>query len=189
VRRESIDPEVVLPDTGVFIELFQRAPERISKFRKIRSGEHSSPPLSRGYAPNPTAGVILRCFVVAGTEEPPPWQFRLSVVVLAELLRGSEGRAEQRFIAALARHYRAIEPSLGQWIRCGEVMRRLRKERSFDARGLRAIQNDVLIGLTARGRGLPVLTTNPRDFRLIAEFVRGLVVIEFFDGTAKTGVP
>jgi predicted nucleic acid-binding protein len=106
-----------------------------------------------------------------------PWRLRLSAVVLAELVRGAESRVEERYVRALARSFPPLAPSAEQWGECGRLLRRLRRERHFDARGLRAIQNDALIALTARGLGAPVFTTNAVDFELLAGHLRGLRVL------------
>lgn len=44
---------------------------------------------------------------------------------------------------------------------------------------MQLIQNNVLIALTARELGLPLVTMNESDFVLIAGYVRGLNVIAF----------
>jgi predicted nucleic acid-binding protein len=133
---------VVIPDTGVLIDLY-RAPER------------------------------------AGEVAERGWVFRISAVVQSELRRGAENRRALRFVDDVARSARPIPPTASQWLRCGEHLAWLRRERDFDARGMRAIQNDLLIALTARDLGLPVVTTNSADFAVAAERIRGLRVIEF----------
>ena len=105
------------------------------------------------------------------------WLFRLSAVVHAELLRGADTRAERAYVAQLARTHPPLAPTPGQWERCGLVLARLRREQHFDPAGLRAIQNDVLIALTARGAGCPVVTTDLSDFNRIASLIRGLRVV------------
>lgn len=112
--------------------------------------------------------------------------FRMSAVVHSELLRGVRGRTEQRLIDGLVRDWPAVAPSPGDWARAGTLLGRLRNEHGFETRGLRFIQNDILIALTARQVGAAVLTTNGADFRLIAGYIAGLKVIELF-GPADTG--
>ena len=102
------------------------------------------------------------------------WLFRLSAVVHSELLRGADTRAERAYVVQLARSHTPLAPTAGQWVRCGQVLARLRREQHFDPAGLRAAQNDVLIALTARDLGCPVLTIDLADFNRIALFIRGL---------------
>ena len=101
----------------------------------------------------------------------------LSGVVHSELVRGADRRTERAYVAQLARNYPSVAPTVGQWERCGKVLARLRREQGYDAAGLRGIQNDVLIALTAREHGVPVVTTDRADFERIAELVRGLAVM------------
>lgn len=129
----------------------------------------------------PDTGVLIVVFrdrAVADDLARKRWRFRVSAVVHSELTRGADTPGERRYVAAVTRALPPIAPSAGQWIRCGEILRLLRRDRDFDARGMRAIQNDVLIALMARDLGLPLVTTNVRDFELIAEFLRGLHVVE-----------
>jgi len=107
------------------------------------------------------------------------WLFRLSAVVHSELQRGAHERRVRRLVDQVARVETPIAPTANQWKRCGEILARLGRDHHFDARGMQLIQNDLLIGLTARDLGVPVVTANVRDFQLIAAHLRGLRVIEF----------
>jgi len=120
---------------------------------------------------------ILRKSEAAETLIRRRWRILLSSVVHSELLRGVDTRTERAYVAHLARNYPPAAPTLGQWERCGQVLARLRRARGYDARGLRGIQNDVLIALAARDHGVPVVTTDRADFERIAEWVRGLTVV------------
>ncbi|MSP59234.1 MAG: type II toxin-antitoxin system VapC family toxin [Myxococcales bacterium] len=121
---------------------------------------------------------LFRSNAVAEEIDRRGWIFWISAVVHSELLRGVEGREERRFIASLVRGRPPVAPSRAQWASCGVILGRLRSDEGFDAAGLRRIQSDVLIALTARGLGLPVVTTNPGDFARIARHLRGLRVID-----------
>lgn len=107
------------------------------------------------------------------------WRLRLSAVTLSELRRGVRSTVEQRFVASLVRSFPAQVPNVAQWLASGQVLAALRDQHHYDARGLRDLQNDVLIALGAREIGCPVATLNVEDFRRIAASVRGLKVIPF----------
>jgi predicted nucleic acid-binding protein len=133
---------LVVPDTGVLIELFRDS-----------------------------AALLIK--------ERHRWRFRISAVVHSELLRGAHRPSEKRFVDALARGFGPIAPTPAQWSSCGRLLAQLHRDQHFDGRGVQLIQNDVLVALTARDLGLPVVTTNPSDFALIASYARGLKVLPF----------
>jgi predicted nucleic acid-binding protein len=133
---------LVVPDTGVLIELFRDAAALTIKDRNR-------------------------------------WRFRISAVVHSELLCGARGSSEKRFVDALARGFPPVAPSAGQWASCGKVLAQLHRDRQFDGRGMQLLQNDVLVAITARDLGLPLVTTNPSDFDLIVPYAGGLKILPF----------
>ena len=122
---------------------------------------------------------LYRAVAAVAFKERQRWRFRVSSVVESELLRGVSTEAEARFVTNLVRAFPPIAPSVALWRRSGELLSQLREKHGYNAAGLRRVQNDVLIALTARSMGYPVLTANVVDFALIAKFVHDLEVIEF----------
>jgi predicted nucleic acid-binding protein len=130
----------------------------------------------------PDTGVLIEIFRDAAAlliKERNRWRFRISAVVHSELVRGAQSASEKRFVDSLSRGFAPIAPTPAQWSRCGSVLAQLHRDHHFDGRGMQLIQNDALLALTARDLGLPVLTTNPTDFELIAPYARGLKVLAF----------
>lgn len=95
---------------------------------------------------------------------------RMSSVVLAEMLRGASGRAEHKFLRALARNHPILTPTQENWLESGEILARIRADRGFEPHKLRDLHFDVLIALTARSRGARLVTSNRTDFELINRY-------------------
>ncbi len=130
----------------------------------------------------PDTGVLIELFRDAravAEKERQRWTFRVSAVVHSELARGALTPSEKRFVDSLARAFNPVAPTSSQWAKCGSVLSQLHRDHQYDRRGMQLIQNNVLIALTARELGLPLVTMNESDFVLIAGYVRGLNVIAF----------
>jgi len=95
---------------------------------------------------------------------------RTSSVVLAELWRGAANDAEERFLAWLANHYPLLTPTEENWLKSGQLLRRIQQEHGFEAKKLRDLHFDVLIALTARTSGAKLITSNRADFQLIKSY-------------------
>jgi predicted nucleic acid-binding protein len=93
-----------------------------------------------------------------------PQLVRNSAVVLSELRRGATLPKERRWIDELERNHRVFFPGLWEWRRAGEILRRLRRGRGYEAKKLRDLHFDALIALTARAIGALVITCNGEDF-------------------------
>jgi predicted nucleic acid-binding protein len=95
---------------------------------------------------------------------------RTSSVVLAELLRGVVGPAEQKFLRTLARNHPILTPTQKNWLDSGETLANIRADHGFQPHKLRDLHFDVLIALTSRSHGARVITTNRADFELINRY-------------------
>ena len=95
----------------------------------------------------------------------------LSCVVLMELLAGASSDQERRLLAGLVRDFsssgRILTPTATIFAHAGDVLRRLRTERSFRLSSSNTIVNDVLVALSARSIGAAVVTRNERDYSAI----------------------
>lgn len=94
---------------------------------------------------------------------------RNSSVVLSELARGATNRSETGFVSILAKNHPILTPTEGNWLESGMLLHRMRKK-GFSAEKLRDLHFDVLIALTARNYGATVITSNAKDFELIAGY-------------------
>ena len=92
---------------------------------------------------------------------------RTSAVVLAELWRGATKPAEKAFLKELEKNHPVLSPTEGSWLESGQVLGKMRAEKSFSPEKLRDLHFDVLIALTARSHGARLITSNPADFELI----------------------
>ena len=93
---------------------------------------------------------------------------RTSSVVLAELWRGASKAAERDVLRVLEKNYPVFVPTSQNWIESGELLNKLRLLHGFLPDKLRDLHFDVLIALTARSHGARLITSNRRDFELIA---------------------
>ncbi len=94
----------------------------------------------------------------------------MSSVVLAELLRGVTGPAEQKFLRTLARNHPVLTPTQKNWLESGEILAEIRADLGFEPHKLRDLHFDVLIALTARSHGARLITSNRTDFELISRY-------------------
>jgi len=95
---------------------------------------------------------------------------RMSSVVLAELLRGVTGPAEDKFLRTLARNQPILTPTQKNWLESGELLAKIRADYGFEPHKLRDLHFDVLIALTACSHGACLITTNRTDFELINRY-------------------
>lgn len=93
---------------------------------------------------------------------------RTSSVVLAELWRGASQPAERALLRALEKNHPVLVPTQQHWPESGQILNRLRKTYGFLPQKLRDLHFDVLIALTARSHGAHLITSNRKDFELIA---------------------
>jgi predicted nucleic acid-binding protein len=95
---------------------------------------------------------------------------RISAVVFAELSRGVVSAAERRFLESLAKSRPILTPTETNWLESGEILAKIRSDKSFSPEKLRSLHFDVLIALTARSHGARVITSNRTDFELIHRY-------------------
>ena len=97
----------------------------------------------------------------------------LSAVVLEELYAGAKPK-DRDVIARLERGFgragRILVPTLGDWVETGLVLAQVGSMYGFEQIGRGRLTNDALIALSAARFGCTVVTTNRRDFALLAEF-------------------
>lgn len=94
---------------------------------------------------------------------------RHSAVVLSELRRGARSLRARQVVEALRRHAPVIwEPTSEDWWIAGRLIRKIGDAQKWDTQKRREFQNDALIALSARRHGAAVVTTNGKDFRLLA---------------------
>lgn len=95
----------------------------------------------------------------------------LSTVVMMELLAGAEAARDRKLLHDLFDRFitfgRLVVPSGSTFQEAGDVMRRLRSSRGFDAGRSASLAHDVLIAMSARSIGATVVTRNRRDFLAI----------------------
>lgn len=103
-------------------------------------------------------------------QESPLW---LSAVVLEELYAGARG-PDQRSVAKLERDFeranRILVPNLTDWAFAGRILSSIAQKYGYEKVGRARLTNDALIAVSAARNGVMVVTTNPRDFALLAEF-------------------
>lgn len=97
---------------------------------------------------------------------------RTSAVVLAELWRGATLASEKHFLRALQRNHPVLVPTASNWIDSGNLLAKIRLAKGLSSDKLRELHFDVLIALSARAIGARLITSNRRDFELIANYVR-----------------
>jgi predicted nucleic acid-binding protein len=93
---------------------------------------------------------------------------RHAAVVLSELRRGARSQQARRTVESLFKHAPEIwEPSVRDWWKAGKLVRDVVDEQIWDTNKRREFQNDVLLALTARGKGALLVTSNRADFHKI----------------------
>ena len=95
---------------------------------------------------------------------------RTSVVVLAELWRGTTNETERAFLREFERQYPVLTPTEKNWLESGEILRKMQRDKGFEPHKLRELHFDVLIALTARAHGAKLITSNRTDFELIRSY-------------------
>ena len=99
---------------------------------------------------------------------------RYSSVVLSELRRGAATPAARRLVEGLRRIATppcGVAPLAAEWWAAGGWIQKLGDRNGWEAAKRRALQNDVLIALTAKAHGWTVVTCNRDDFELLAKHI------------------
>lgn len=96
---------------------------------------------------------------------------RYSSVVMAELWRGATTQPEQALLRALEKNFPIFAPTEKDWLESGRILGRMQHDHGFEGRKLRDLHFDVLIALTARGRGATLISSNRGDFERIREYL------------------
>ena len=103
-------------------------------------------------------------------KESPLW---LSSVVLEELYAGASS-TDRRILEKLERDFekanRVLIPNLSDWTFAGKILASVAQKHGYEKIGRARLTNDALIATSAARNGISVITTNPRDFALLAEF-------------------
>ena len=103
-------------------------------------------------------------------KESPLW---LSSVVLEELFAGSHP-ADRKILEKLERDFakanRVLVPSLSDWSSAGRILAAVAQSHGYEKIGRARLTNDALIATSAARNGIQVITTNARDFALLARF-------------------
>jgi predicted nucleic acid-binding protein len=103
-------------------------------------------------------------------KESPLW---LSAVVLEELYAGSSS-ADLRILEKIEHDFekanRLLTPNLSDWTLAGRILASVAQRHGYEKIGRARLTNDALIATSASRCGITVVTTNPRDFSLLAEF-------------------
>ena len=68
-------------------------------------------------------------------------------------------------------HGRLLNPPAAAWIVSGQVLREISATHRVGGPRLRALRNDVLLAATAVSYDATVLTSNVKDFELVARFL------------------
>ena len=103
-------------------------------------------------------------------KESPLW---LSSIVLEELYAGASP-TDRRALEKLERDFekanRVLIPNLSDWTFAGKILATVAQKHGNEKIGRARLTNDALIATSAARNGISVITTNPRDFALLAEF-------------------
>ncbi len=97
------------------------------------------------------------------------YHIAFSSVVLMELLAGAFEAKERKLIDQIAKNFTVLSVSEQQWITCGEIMMKLRRDMKIDPGRIKGLLADILIAVTARHAGAVLITKNDKDFKLIRE--------------------
>jgi predicted nucleic acid-binding protein len=105
------------------------------------------------------------------TENQPLW---LSAVVLEELYAGASDKRAVKVLIKFEREFtkinRLLVPNQIDWSIAGQVLNKIGAKYGFEKIGKARLTNDTLLAMSAARTGLTILTTNKKDFELIAEF-------------------
>jgi predicted nucleic acid-binding protein len=91
--------------------------------------------------------------------------------------RGARTKEEREFVRDLSKRLRLITPTERDWLRSGEIVRKLSHKHSFDVHKTREIHFDTLIALSARSIGGAVITANREHFERIQDHIMFEIVI------------
>jgi predicted nucleic acid-binding protein len=97
------------------------------------------------------------------------YHIAFSSVVLMELLAGAFDPKERKLIDQIARNFTVISVTAQQWLICGEIMMKLRRDKKIDRERVKGLLADILIAISVRGAGAVLITRNEKDFKLIRE--------------------
>jgi len=115
---------------------------------------------------SPVSATVLQRWA----KESPLW---LSSVVLEELYAGANP-ADCRIVEKLERDFdkanRVLTPNLSDWTFAGKILAKVAERYGYEKIGRARLTNDALIATSAARYGITVITTNPRDFALLAVF-------------------
>lgn len=102
---------------------------------------------------------------------------RQSAVVLSELRRGARSKSAARLVESVRQLSTVIwEPTADDWWRAGKLIRAIGDAEDWETTKRREFQNDALIALTALRYGATVVTTNTKDFELLARAIKLKVI-------------
>jgi len=105
----------------------------------------------------------------------------LCSVVAAELYAGAHNLQTIRVIDGMRAPYlrvnRLVFPNHNDWVEMGKVTATILRSRPEYRTKLSALQNDILIALSARRIGATVVSENAKDFGLIQKFLAFSVLI------------
>ena len=97
-----------------------------------------------------------------------------SAVVAEELYVGARNQAERRQWDRLWRAFqqmrRLVVPAGTDWREAGTVLSQVGQQFGYEQVGRGRLTNDALIGVSAYRLGLTIVTTNRRDFELLARY-------------------
>ncbi|MGD0889942.1 MAG: type II toxin-antitoxin system VapC family toxin [Terracidiphilus sp.] len=103
-------------------------------------------------------------------QESPLW---LTSVVLEELYAGAnpaDRRVPEKLEHGFERANRVLVPNLGDWSLAGKVLASVAQKYGYEKIRRARLTNDALIATSAARKGIPVISTESRDFSLLAEF-------------------
>ncbi len=104
-------------------------------------------------------------------ENLPLW---LSAVVLEELYVGASDKKTVKILTKFESEFtkinRLLVPNQADWSIAGQVLNKIGEKYGFDKVGKARLTNDTLLAMSVARKGLKLLTTNAKDFQLIAEF-------------------
>ena len=101
----------------------------------------------------------------------------LSAIVVHELTVGAESprkltELQRHIVAPFESRRRIITPSLGAWVRAGEVCGAIRRESGLREMAQRkSFFNDILLAVSCREHGCVLVTDNTKDFVAIRRFL------------------
>jgi predicted nucleic acid-binding protein len=92
--------------------------------------------------------------------------------VLEELYAGASS-TDRRILEKLERDFekanRVLIPNLNDWTFAGKILATVAQKHGYEKIGRARLTNGALIATSAARNGISVITTNPRDFALLAE--------------------